>query len=93
LWAQRFIAMLSHIIAKMNGLFKGDLTDNDLLALANHVGGKMMENAMLAQQAEANTKEQFGASPDYKTVMIESVPDRLDKYQEVAKQVLNSPRV
>lgn len=87
------IAMLAQIIAKMNDLFEGDLTDNDLLALANHVGGKMMESETLAQQAEANTKEQFGASPDYKTVMMESVADGLDKYQEMAKQVLNSPQV
>jgi type I restriction enzyme R subunit len=85
--------MLSAIIAKMNELFEGDLTDNDLLALANHVGGLMMENEMLAEQAAANTKEQFGASPDYKNVMIDSVADGLDKYQEMAKQVLNSPRV
>lgn len=41
----------------------------------------------------ANTGEQFGANPDYKNVMIDSVADGLDKYQEMAKQVLNSPRV
>jgi len=40
--------MLSQIIQKMNDLFEGDLTDNDLLALVNHVGGKMMENETLA---------------------------------------------
>lgn len=87
------VAMLSAIIAKMNDLFEGDLSDNDLLALANHVGGLMMGNEMLAEQAAANTKEQFGASPDYKNVMLDSVADGLDKYQEMAKQVLNSPRV
>ena len=87
------IALLSQIVQKMNDLFEGDLTENDLLALANHVGGKMMESETLAQQAEANTKEQFGASPDYKAIMMESVADGLDKYQEMAKQVLNSPRV
>jgi type I restriction enzyme R subunit len=52
-----------------------------------------MENQTLAEQAEANTKEQFGASPDYKSAMMESVVDGLDKYQEMAKQVLNNPRV
>lgn len=45
------------------------------------------------KQAAANSKEQFGASPDYKSVMMDSVADGLDKYQEMAKQVLNSPRV
>lgn len=87
------VVLLKEIIAKMNDLFEGDLTDNDLLALANHVGGKMMENEMLEQQAAANSKEQFGASPDYKSVMMESVVDGLDKYQEMAKQVLNKPSV
>lgn len=86
-------SMLAEIVAKMNDLFEGDLTDNDLLALANHVGGLMMDNETLSQQAAANTKEQFGASPDYKNVMLDSVADGLDKYQEMAKQVLNSPRV
>jgi type I restriction enzyme R subunit len=86
-------AMLAQIISKMNDLFEGDLTDNDLLALANHVGGKMMESEMLEQQAAANSKQQFGASPDYKAAMMESVVDGLDKYQEMAKQVLNSSRV
>jgi hypothetical protein len=41
--------MLSQIIAKMKDPFEGDLTDNDLLAPANHVGGKMMESETLAQ--------------------------------------------
>lgn len=48
----------------------------------------MMESETLAQQAEANAKKQFGASPDYKAVIMESVADGLDKYQEMAKQVL-----
>lgn len=87
------IALLAQIIQKMNDLFEGDLTENDLLALVNHVGGKMMESEMLEQQAAANTKEQFGASPDYKVVMMDSVADGLDKYQDMAKQVLNSQRV
>lgn len=87
------VAMLSEIISKMNDLFEGDLTDNDLLALATHVGGLMIDNEILAEQAAANTKEQFGASPDYRNVMLDSVADGLDKYQEMAKQVLNSQRV
>lgn len=48
---------------------------------------------MRETKAVANTKEQFGASPDYKAIMLDSVVDGLDKYTEMAKQVLNSPRV
>ncbi len=85
--------LLSEIIQKMNDLFEGELDEHDKLALVNHVAGKMLGDERLAQQAAANTKEQFGASPDYKNVMLESVADGLDKYQDMAKQVLNSPRV
>lgn len=85
--------MLSEIIEKMNDLFEGELDENDKLTLVNHVAGKMLDNVTLAQQAAANTKEQFGASPDYKHVMLESVAEGLDKYQDMAKQVLNSSKV
>ncbi len=85
--------MLSELIEKMNDLFEGELDENDKLALVNHVAGKMLDNVMLAQQAAANTKEQFGASPDYKNVMLDSVAEGLDKYTDMAKQVLNSSKV
>ena len=87
------MAMLSEIIEKMNGLFDGDLDENDKLTLVNHVAGKMLENETLEKQAAANTKEQFGSSPDYKNVMMDSVAEGLEKYQEMAKQVLNSEKI
>lgn len=87
------LALLSEIISKMNGLFEGDLDENDKLALLNHVAGKMLDNETLEKQASANTKEQFGASPDYKSIMLESVAEGLDKYQEMARQVLNNEKV
>lgn len=77
----------------MNVLFEGELDEHDKIALVNHVMGKMLDSEVLAQQAAANTKEQFGASPDYRNVMLESVAEGLDKYQDMAKQVLNSERV
>jgi len=85
--------LLSQIIEQMNDLFEGEIDDNDKLALVQHVASKMLDNAKLAQQASANTKEQFGASPDYKYVMMESVAEGLDRYTGMAKQVLNSSRV
>ena len=39
----------------------------------------MMDNMMLAEHAADKTNEQFGASPDYKNVMLDSVADgRID---------------
>ena len=55
----------SEIIAKVNDLFEGDLTDDDKLIYVNNViKGKLMESAILAEQAANNTKEQFASSPD-----------------------------
>jgi type I restriction enzyme R subunit len=85
-------AMLAQIIAKLNDLFDG-VSDNDALALAYHVNSYMMNSDVLEEQASANTKEQFGASPDFKRVMMECVADALVNYQESAKQVLNNERV
>lgn len=84
--------MLAQVVERMNDLFEG-VTDTDLLPFALHISGKMLENETLAQQAAANTKEQFDASPDFKDAMIQSVADGFDSYSEMAKQVLNSPKV
>lgn len=84
--------LLAQVVSQMNDLFDG-VTDTDLLPFALHISGKMLENEMLAEQAAANTKEQFDASPDFKDAMIQSVADGFDKYSEMAKQVLNSPKV
>lgn len=84
--------LLTQVVSKMNDLFEG-VTDTDLLPFALHISGKMLENETLAKQAAANTKEQFDASPDFKDAMIQSVADGFDSYSDMAKQVLNSPKV
>jgi type I restriction enzyme R subunit len=56
--------LLAEIIAKVNDLFEGDLTDNDRLIYVNNViKGKLLESEALATQAKNNTKAQFAASP------------------------------
>ena len=58
-------ALLAEIIAKVNDLFEGDLTDEDKLVYVNNViKGKLLESETLRQQAANNTKEQFANSPD-----------------------------
>ena len=58
-------ALLAEIIAKVNDLFQGDVTDDDQLIYVNNViKGKLLESETLAQQATNNTKEQFANSPD-----------------------------
>ncbi len=56
-------ALLNEIIEKVNGLFEGELTDQDKLVYVNNViKGKLLESETLRQQAANNTKEQFNSS-------------------------------
>lgn len=57
-------ALLAEIIAKVNDLFEGELTDDDQLIYVNNViKGKLLESESLRLQAQNNTKAQFAASP------------------------------
>ena len=61
-------ALLAEIIAKVNDLFEGELTEDDKLVYVNNViKGKLLESDILVQQATNNTKEQFANSPDLQT--------------------------
>ena len=57
-------ARLAEIIARVNELFEGELTDDDQLVYVNNViKGKLLESQELAEQAVNNTKAQFANSP------------------------------
>jgi type I restriction enzyme R subunit len=59
-------AVLQEIIAKVNDLFEGDLTDDDQLVYVNNViKGKLLESEELVLQASNNTKAQFANSPTH----------------------------
>jgi type I restriction enzyme R subunit len=87
-------AVLAEIIRKVNDLFEGELTDDDKLVYVNSVlKGKMLESALLAQQAAANTKEQFANSPDFLPVMMNAIIDAYSAHTAMSKQALGSERV
>jgi type I restriction enzyme R subunit len=87
-------ARLREIIERLNSLFDGELSDNDLLVYVNEVIlGKMLESETLVQQAANNSKEQFGASPDLRQETLSAVMEALDAHQSMSSQVLNSDRV
>jgi hypothetical protein len=49
--------LLDEIIEKVNGLFEGELTDDDQLVYVNGViKGKLLENDTLVQHAMSNSK-------------------------------------
>jgi len=91
---ERQQAYLVEIIQKVNGLFEGELTDDDQLVYVNGVlKGKLLENETLMQQAASNSKEQFANSPDLKDALLHAIMDALDAHQTMSSQALGSERV
>jgi type I restriction enzyme R subunit len=87
-------AYLNEIIEKVNGLFEGELTDDDQLVYVNGVlKGKLLENETLMRQAASNSKEQFANSPDLKDAVMHAIMDALDAHQSMSTQALGSERV
>lgn len=85
---------LSEILEKINGLFEGEITENDLVVYVDNVlKGKLMESDVLVQQAMNNSKEQFSNSPDLTTGILNAIMDALTVHSEMSKQALDSERV
>ena len=85
------MALLREIIAQMNDLFAGDLTEADLVTYARHISSKMLENEELAMQAAQNSREQF-ALGDFSAAFMDAILEGLDAYQSMAEQVLTEDR-
>lgn len=87
-------AYLAEIIEKVNGLFEGQLTDDDQLVYVNGVlKGKLLENQTLVEQANSNSKEQFANSPDLKDALLHAIMDALEAHTTMSSQALNSPKI
>jgi type I restriction enzyme R subunit len=84
-------ALLDEIIAKVNELFEGELTDADKLAYVYVIKEKLLESERLQEQAVSNTKEQFSNSPDLVTEQTNAVINSLDAHIVMSTQVLNEP--
>jgi type I restriction enzyme R subunit len=87
-------AWLREIVAKLNELFEGELSDQDKLVYVNDVlKGKLLESQTLIQQAANNTKEQFANSPDLKSELTKAIIDALDAHNAMSTQALASESV
>jgi type I restriction enzyme R subunit len=87
-------ALLAEIIAKVNDLFEGELTEDDKLVYVNNViKGKLLESDVLVQQATNNTKEQFANSPDMANGILNAIMDALTAHSAMSKQALESEKV
>jgi type I restriction enzyme, R subunit len=91
---ERQKALLAEIIAKVNDLFEGELTDDDRLIYVNNViKGKLLESEALATQALNNTKAQFASSPTLDEAILDAVMDALDAHRTMSRQALDSVKV
>ena len=87
-------ALLNEIIQKVNGLFEGELSDDDQLVYVNGgIKGKLLENPRMLQQAASNSKAQFANSPDLKVAVMDAIMDALDAHSAMSTQALGSERV
>jgi len=87
-------ARLGEIIAKVNDLFEGELTEDDRLVYVNNViKGKLLESKTLVQQAANNTKEQFANSPDLSSELMNAIIDAFAAHSTMSKQALDSEGV
>ena len=57
------------------------------------IKGKLIESAVLKQQAASNIKEQFATSPDLPKELSDAVIDALDAHYEVSSLALGSDTV
>lgn len=87
-------AYLAEIIAKVNDLFEGELTDDNRLVYVNNViKGKLLESKTLFQQAANNTKEQFANSPDLSSELMTAIMDAFAAHNTISRQALDSEKV
>ncbi|MBS4051356.1 MAG: type I restriction endonuclease subunit R [Methylomonas sp.] len=87
-------AYLAEIIAKVNDLFEGELSDDDKLVYVNQVlKGKLLESEILVQQARSNSKEQFANSPDLNNELMNAIIDAFTAHTTMSKQALDSENV
>ena len=87
-------AYLREIIERVNGLFEGQLSDEDQLQYVNGtLKGKLLENHMLGRQSIDNSKEQFANSPDLRRALVDAIIDAFDAHGVMSGQALASERV
>lgn len=87
-------ALLAEIIAKVNDLFEGDLSDDDQLVYVNNViKGKLLESKELVLQASNNSKAQFANSPTLSDEIMNAIMDALSAHTTMSKQALESKKV
>jgi type I restriction enzyme, R subunit len=85
---------LAAIIAAINDLFEGDVTEGDAIAYVDNVlKNKLLESPLLRSQAAANTKEQFMNSPSLTNELMNAIIEAMAAHEIMSKQALNSESI
>jgi type I restriction enzyme, R subunit len=83
---------LREIVAKMNELFAGQITEADFVGVITTWEGHLVKNNKLAAQARNNTQEQF-AMGDFKDAFTDIVIEAQDAHNQIAEQLLKDERI
>jgi type I restriction enzyme R subunit len=86
-------ARLSAIIQKMNEVFSGNLSEADFKGYATTLIGKMVEDATLQEQAQANDTAESFSNGAYEQKLTGAVVDALESHSAMADQALKHPKV
>lgn len=86
-------ALLAEILAKLNDLFQGDVTDGDQLSFVATLNGKVQESETLVQQATNNSKEQLSNSPALTQAILDAIIDAFEAHSTMSRQALDSFQV
>ncbi len=83
---------LKEIVAKMNDLFAGDITEADFIGSLTTWQGRLMTSDTLAAQAKNNSEEQF-ALGSFKDEFMDVVIEAQDAQNSIAEQMLKDDRI
>jgi type I restriction enzyme, R subunit len=83
---------LREIVAKMNDLFAGEISESDFIGALTAWSGRLAANEKVAEQATNNSEEQF-ALGDFKDAFMDVVIDANDAQNSIADQLLKNPRI
>lgn len=83
---------LREIVAKMNDLFSGHITESDFIGSVTAWAGHLQQNEKLAAQARNNSVEQFEMG-DFKDTFTDIIIEAQDAHNQIAEQLLKDQRI
>jgi type I restriction enzyme R subunit len=83
---------LSEIVAKMNDLFSGNISEADFIGYVTTMAEKCLGNETLAEQAAHNTEQQFEMG-DFKDIFTDIIIEGQEAHNNIAGQLLKDERI